>query len=274
MSAQPEPSVPSDGVAERELALTNMEVDDAPPEVTYSRAELAAAAGVTERAVTDALEADLLPPARTGEGGQARFDETHLERLGGVSIMRERGLDDTAIAHVLRRVDRGKVSLQTWLDFGTVIEEAWADDPPMLLNEAQLAESLRGHRGNLSSELIKQGLIEPRSTIPPTYLVGSPGLLEIVLELEEIGVEVSTAAPALNRMRRHLQRAADALVGDFVDRAGRGFGRSPEQVADALADMNEPILQAVRVLFTRKVYRALRERSEQFSGEVASGPRW
>ncbi|MGM0818322.1 MAG: MerR family transcriptional regulator [Actinomycetota bacterium] len=231
-------------------------------EPRYTLDELARLSGLPARTIRH-YQSEKLLPAPEREGRTARYREAHLERLGLIGRLQDRGLSLKAIRDVLRRVDKGKLDLEDWLGIGEQLERPWTEDRPQLLDEDELAERLAGHRPGLTAELVEHGLLQANDTLPPTYLVTSPGLLDVALRLESAGVDVTTFAGALERMRKHVRKAAQDVVEHVIDRAGQGFGQEPEQVTEALAALPEPTLDAVRLVFTREMERALRSSTEQ-----------
>lgn len=232
-----------------------------PQHAGYSLTALAEQAGVPARTIRHYQSEKLLPPPER-DGRTARYDDRHLERLQLIGRLQERGLSLKAIRDVLRRVEKGKLDIDDWLGIGDQLRRPWSEDTPELLDEDQLAERLAGHHPGLTSELAAHGLIQPNDTLPPTYLVPSPGLLDVALRLEAAGIDVATSAQVLARVEKHLRRAAEDLVEHVVDRAGQGFGQDPDEVTTALAALPQPSLDAVHLVFGREMERALRDRSE------------
>ncbi len=235
---------------------------EAADEPRYTLDELARVSGLPARTIRH-YQSEKLLPAPEREGRTARYRDAHLDRLGLIGRLQDRGLSLKAIRDVLRRVDKGKLDLEEWLGIGEQLERPWTEDRPQLLDEDELGERLAGHRPGLTAELVEHGLLQANDTLPPTYLVASPGLLDVALRLESAGVDVTTSAEALGRMRKHVRKAAEDVVEHVVDRAGQGFGQDPEQVTEALAALPEPTLDAVRLIFTREMERALRSSTEQ-----------
>ncbi len=232
------------------------------PQRRYSLEELAQEAGVPARTIRHYRSEKLLPPPDR-EGRAARYDEQHLERLRLIARLQDRGLSLKAIRDVLRRVEKGKLDLDEWLGIGEQLQRPWSSDRPELLDEDGLADRLQRQRPGLLADLLAHDIVQANDTLPPTYLVPSPGMLDVVLRLEAGGIDVATSAAALTRVERHLRRAAEGLVEQVVDRAGQGFGQEPDQVTEALAALPEPSLDAVSLMFGREMERALRDRSEE-----------
>jgi hypothetical protein len=99
----------------------------------------------------------------------------------------------------------------------------------------------------------------PENAAARTYLVPSPSLLKVVLALREAGIDVETAAGALDLLRRQENRAADEMVNNLVRRTGKGFAASgsPEDVSTAVAALRSRVVEAVELLFAQGMMRAL-----------------
>ncbi len=259
---EPDAKAPEPEAREAEEAAAQADEAEAAEEPRYSLDELARLSGLPTRTIRH-YQSEKLLPAPEREGRTARYRDIHRERLALIGRLQDRGLSLKAIRDVLRRVDKGKLDLEEWLGIGEQLERPWTEDRPQLLDEDELAERLEGHRPGLTAELVEHGLLQANETLPPTYLVASPGLLHIALRLESAGVDVTTSAEALERMRKHVRKAAEDVVEHVVDRAGQGFGQDPEQVTEALDALPEPTLDAVRLVFTREMERALRSSSER-----------
>lgn len=273
----PTPDVPSPDAASPEVrtpevappatAAPDAGAPAAAPSGQYSLEELAAVTGVPPRTIRHYQSEKLLSPPQR-EGRSARYDDGHRDRLVLIGRLQDRGLSLKAIRDLFKRVDKGKVDLEEWLGIGAHLDGRWALDEPELLSDADLAERLDGQRPGLRAALLQHGFVTANDTQPPTYLIASPRLLELVLELDEAGVDVATSAGAVARLSAHLRRAADDLADHVVDRAGRGVGRGPDDVTAALDALPAATVEIVRLRFTAEMERALRARSAELGSEL------
>ena len=227
-------------------------------ETVYTIDELAALARIPVRTVRHYQSQKVLsPPVR--QGRIAVYRQEHLQRLHLIAVLQDRGLQLSAIRDALSRVEKGQVWLEDWLGLSAELRTPWSEEQPVLLSEQELDERL-GLRPGLVSALIDAGLLR-RGPQPASYLVRSPGLLDIAVELEAAGVDIDLAAAAAATLRKHLRTAAGALVRDFLDHAGEGFARSGStaDVTKALGALRPLGVRAASLVFAQEIERALRK---------------
>lgn len=248
--------------------------DDGPPpeprpdERRYTVDELAAAAGVPTRTIRHYQSERVLPaPARHGR--IALYGEEHLRRLDLIAQLQDRGLSLKAIREALRGVEHGKLSLEDWLGLGEELRRPWSEDAPALLAREDLEARLDGRRAGLLGALVDAGLVQEQPGLPPTYLVPSPGLLDVALDLDAAGVDLSMSTEAAKLIRKHLRRSAEDLVGLFVRHAGDGFGLGPDGFGDALEALRPLSAEAVRLIFAREVERAVSSRRDELAAAMS-----
>lgn len=242
--------------------------------------ELAAATGVPSRTIRfyqskGALQA----PERRGR--VAYYGPGHVERLRLIADLQDRGLRLDAIRDVIKSVEQGADSLGEWLGLGDQLQAPWTDERPLVLSATELEARAREHgltrdghpRPGLLADLERLSLVE-RSTDsrPPTFMVSSPGLLDVSLQLEAAGIDLATADAAAAILRHRLEQAAKELVEHFSSRAGRGFGRlgEPSDIAESLDALRPLGAEAVQLIFGQEMERALRRFVEQ--GRVVPAP--
>jgi DNA-binding transcriptional MerR regulator len=218
--------------------------------------ELSRRSGVPVRTVRFYQGKGLLPPpARIGR--EARYDEQHLERLELIADLQRRGLRLSAIAQILEQHQ----SVPAWLGLGEALAQPWSEDRPALLTEDELLGRLGDEPAELLAGLEDGGVVERRDdTTPVTYLVVSPALLDITLELRDAGFDLETAALARQLLTARLGRLADELVAEVTERVSlsRLAEGGPAELA-ALIDRIRPLTRrAVDVVFAHEMERALR----------------
>jgi DNA-binding transcriptional MerR regulator len=246
--------------------------DGPPPEPErtpgYTVDELAALTGVPSRTIRHYQSEKVLPPPEK-RGRIALYRDLHVRRLELIAQLQDRGLSLKAIREALRDVEQGRLSLEDWLGLSEQIRRPWSEDAPALLTQEELTRKLDGRRPGLRAALEEAGLVREQPGSPPSYLAPSPGLLDIALGLEAAGVElhVSTAAAAV--MRKHLRRAADDLVSHFLRHAGDAFGQDVSSAGEALDALRPLSAEAMRLIFTREVERALRERRDDLTTSLS-----
>ena len=233
----------------------------------YTVDELAAAAGLPTRTLRHYQWERVLPPPER-KGRVAFYADHHLQRLRLIATLQDRGLRLRAIRDALRHARRGKLSLEDWLDLGKHLRTPWSEETPLMLTEAELREHLGERPAGFVAALSRAGLVRQQGDrFPLTYIVPSPGLLDIGLKLHEAGVNIETATEAAALIRKRMHRAANDLLAHFVKRTGRGFARtrSPRDVGQALATLRSVGADGVRLLFAQEMERALRTAMERGS---------
>ena len=235
------------------------------PAAAYTIDQLASAAGIPTRTVRLYQSVGVLhSPHRKGR--IAVYGDDHLQRLGLIAKLQDRGLRLRAIRDALRQVQRGKLSIEDWLGLGDHLRTAWSEEAPMILSEGQLREHLGDRPDGFITALTRAGLLRHQGDgLPPTYIVPSPGLLDIGLKLHDAGVDIETGAEAAALIRKRMRRAASDLLAHFLKRTGRGFARagSARDVGEAFAALRSAGTEAVRLVFAQEMERALRTAIER-----------
>jgi DNA-binding transcriptional MerR regulator len=229
----------------------------------YTVDQLSAHTGVPSRTIRFyQTEAILPPPLRSGR--IALYTELHIERLRLVSMLQGRGLRLSAIRDVIRRAIPGAQSLRDWLGLDERLRMPWVDDDAQSLTHAQLIRIIAGNPTITVDALVEAGLVRRdagTSQRTGRYVVNSPALLQIALQLDAAGIDLDTAAAAASIVRERLAPAAAELVNHFAQRVGEGFGRlaTPRDLGRAFDVLRPLSVEAVRVIFGQEVQRALRE---------------
>jgi DNA-binding transcriptional MerR regulator len=233
------------------------------PETGYTIDELAALTGVPSRTIRFYQASGALPPP-VRRGRQAFYDESHVERLKLVAELQDRGLNLKAIRDLVGRADAGELSVSEWLGVGDQIRAPWSDDQPRIHSEEELKARLgAAARPGLLTQLVRAGLVQREGHArPPSYLVPSPALLDMALELDAAGIELDDAVAGLSILRKRLSRAADELAGLMEQRA-RSRDSKPEDLSRALDTLRSVGVQAVRLVFAQEMERSLRELFER-----------
>jgi DNA-binding transcriptional MerR regulator len=237
--------------------------EDAP---AYTIDELAAHTGIPSRTIRFYQSSGVLP-APDKRGRIAYYGARHVERLELIGKMQDRGLRMRAIKGLVEQIDSGEVALNEWLGLEDQLSSAWVDDAPKVVTRAQLDELIGARRPGFLADLVRGGLIENQTE--DAWLVKSPGLLHVALQLEDAGVTVEVATRASEILQKHLSKAARELAGFFAERAGDGFGKddSVTGISDAYQRLRSVGLESVRLIFAREMEQVLRKMVE--SGEAA-----
>lgn len=223
--------------------------------------ELAAETGVPSRTIRFYQARGVLPPPERS-GRVALYGQHHVNRLQVIAEMQARGLRLRAIRDLLAEAERGDIAIIEWLGLEEKLKTPWSEDRPHLVTQKELLAKVGGSVA--LDELERHRWIEPQSgTLPRTYLVRSPGLVDIVVQLRDVGLDVGTATAASSILRRRLARAADELVALFNERVGPAPGRGPEALGRALDALRPLASESVRLIFAQEIERALRDLIDQ-----------
>jgi DNA-binding transcriptional MerR regulator len=225
-------------------------------EATYTIDQLAAHTGVPSRTIRFYQSKGALPaPVRRGR--KAYYDARHVERLGLIARLQDRGLQIRAIRNLLDQLDCGQASLEDWLGFEAELRTPWSEDVPQLMSEEELQERLAGRPPGLLAALVKAGLLEREAN---QYLARSPALLRMVLTLEANGIDVETAHAATGILARHLSKAASELSLHFQEHIGERIREGGLDNSGQLLSALKPVaLDAAAVIFAQEIQHALEQ---------------
>ncbi|MEZ5142653.1 MAG: MerR family transcriptional regulator [Acidimicrobiales bacterium] len=235
-------------------------------EVIYSIDELSALTGVPSRTIRFYQSKGTLPPPER-RGRVALYRPEHADRLRVIAELQDRGLRLDAIRDVLEQVERGGDSLYGWLGLGERLQAPWTDDRPLVVDHAELLRRLGfdeaapgRRRPGLVGELERAGVVRRGHSLPATYVITSPELLDIVVELDAAGIDIPTALETGEILRARLGKAADELVRYFSSQTGRGFTGSADvdELAGAVDALRPLGSRAVQLIFAQEMERALR----------------
>jgi len=254
------------------------EGESAPPgeaETVYTIDELAGITGVPSRTIRFYQSKGTLPSPRR-QGRVALYGQEHVDRLKLIAELQDRGLRLDAIRDVLSELEWGGDSLQNWLGVGERLQAPWNDERPLVLTSSELKKRFQAGRPGLLADLERAGMIRREgNSLPASYIVPSPGLLDIGVRLEKAGVDVDTAIGASELMREAMRGLTDDLVSYFADRAGKGFGLGgrPDEVVVAYDAIRPMGVDALRIIFAQEIERSLREFVESGRAVIAARPR-
>jgi DNA-binding transcriptional MerR regulator len=229
-------------------------------EVTFGLDELAARSGLPIRTIRWYQSEGLLPkPAKLGR--DAVYRDEHLERLKLIVELRDRGLTLTAIRDLLTH-DRPSRTVSEWLGIDATLTAPWSDDRPRVMERQELAALTENRRAGLLAELQDAGYIV--STDGAAWMVPSPGLLDLALQLHDAGIDIELSGKMRDLLRRRLAKAVDDTVKLLVERTGAGFAgtATPAELATALGALRPIARETTSLILAQEVERALRQLAE------------
>ncbi|MDQ1521690.1 MAG: hypothetical protein QOI55_2763 [Actinomycetota bacterium] len=234
--------------------------DEVPPSdgaSGYGLADLVDRSGVPARTIRWYQSEGLLAKP-TKRGREAVYSDDHLQRLKLIAELRDRGLTLTAIRDLVSR-DRPGQTVAEWLGIDATLTAPWSDDRPRIVERDELASLVGGRRDGLIAELQDAGYVRPGEA--GTWLVPSPALLDLALQLHDAGVDLDLSGQLRDLLRRRLSTAVDDAVKLLVERAGAGFAGSatPEELATALGALRPVARETTSLILAQEVERALRQ---------------
>ncbi|HEX4492135.1 MAG TPA: MerR family transcriptional regulator [Acidimicrobiia bacterium] len=226
-------------------------------EPTFGLQALADRSGLPVRTIRWYQSEGLLPKPEK-QGRDAVYRREHLERLALIAELRDRGLTLNAIRDLVAR-SRPARTVSEWLGIDATLTAPWSDDRPRIVDREQLAELIGDRRVGLLAELQDADYVKP--TEGGGWLVPSPMLLDLALQLHDAGIEVELSGRLRDLLRRRLAKAVDDAVKLVVERTGAGFAgaASPREVATALGVLRPIARETTSLILAQEVERALRE---------------
>jgi DNA-binding transcriptional MerR regulator len=231
-------------------------VDASDEAAAYGLAELAARSGLTARTIRFYQSAYVLPrPDRHGRS--AVYHEHHLERLRLIAELQDRGLTLSAIRQLLGRRASPGISVGDWLGLDETLRGPWSDDRPKVIDDDELADVLGTRPAGLRSKLERSHYLEREPD--GSWLVRSPALLDLALQLQDAGIDVELTGQATDLLRRRFARAVDDLIVLFAGRTSTGFAGwvSTDELATSLHALRPIAQEAAGIILAHEVERGL-----------------
>ena len=224
---------------------------------TFGLQELADRSGLPARTIRWYQSEGLLPkPAK--QGRDAVYRGEHLERLELIAELRDRGLTLVAIRDLVKHESPAR-TVSEWLGVDATLTAPWSDDRPRIVDRDELAALTGSRRPGLLAELQDAGYVKPSDG--GAWLIPSPTLLDLALQLHDAGVDVEVSGKLRDLLRQRLAKTVDDAVKMLVERTGAGFagGASAEEVATALGALRPIARETTSLILAQEVERALRE---------------
>ncbi|MGH9078260.1 MAG: MerR family transcriptional regulator [Acidimicrobiales bacterium] len=240
----------------------------------FTAAELARRGNVTVRTIRYYQSSGILPmPHR--QGRNVVYGPRHLQRLEFIAELARRGLRLSAIAEIIAQSEATGASASEWLGLGDVLVRPWSEDRPALWTEAELSEHMDGSTRITPADLEASGLIERRrDTSPLTYLVPSPGLVEVAVATAELGLDLATASGLLEFMQSSIRATAAELVARFTEQVSVGHlgSAGPAELSQLLERVRPLTRRTIDLLFAHEMERAQRLLLESTGAQVPPVP--
>jgi DNA-binding transcriptional MerR regulator len=227
--------------------------------------------GVPARTIRWYQSEGLLPkPGKRGR--DAVYTEEHCERLELIAELRDRGLTLTAIRDLVAR-DRPGRTVAEWLGIDATLSAPWSDDRPRIVDRQELTELMGGRRAGLLAELQDARYVEIADG--GTWLVPSPALLDLALQLHDAGIDIDIAGQLRDLLRRRLSKAVDDAVKLIVERTGAGFAgtATAQEVATAIGALRPIARETTSLILAQEVERALKRLVDAGPAAIDKGRR-
>jgi DNA-binding transcriptional MerR regulator len=228
--------------------------------------ELAAKAGLPSRTIRFYQSKGALQ-SPTLRGRVAYYGKEHIERLRLIGSLQDRGLRIRAIRDLLAQSNKGERAVNEWLGLEKQLKEPWSLEAPRWMTEVEVRAELGSLRAGLLDDLVRLKQTEKDGD---RYLIRSMSLLKLGADLDAAGISMDTSVGAVERLRKHLRRAAGELTHFFYSLAGEGFGGAvtARDLSQAYAAIRPLSLEATNVVFGEEIERALHK---LIDSNVASG---
>ena len=237
----------------------------------YRIDDLARAAGTTVRNVRAYQDRGLLPPAvRRGRANVYR--QEHLDRLHLVAQLLDRGHTLAGIKELLDAWESGR-GLGGVLGLVAEVTAPWTDEEPVRLTRSALVAAFQGVEDEQTiAAAVRLGVLRPEE--PDSFLVPSPGLLAVAMELFELGVPLPVIVAHLEELRGDVEHMARRFV-EFS--ALHIFGRyAGHQLTDAEAAEAVGTVRRLRPLaqsvVDAELARAMRTEATRLLDAAVTGP--
>ena len=239
--------------------------------VEYRIDDLARAAGTTVRNVRACQDRGLLPPA-VRRGRVNVYCQAHLERLHLVAQLLDRGHTLAGIKELLDAWDSG-LGLGGVLGLVAEVTAPWSDETPARLSRAALVESFHGVEDEQAiAAAVRLGVLQPEPS--DSFLVPSPGLLRVAVELYELGVPLPAIVAHMEELRGDIDHLARrfvefSAVHIFVRYAGHQL--TDAEAAEAVGTVRR-LRPLARAAVDSELARAMRTEATKLLDAAVTGP--
>jgi DNA-binding transcriptional MerR regulator len=243
-------------------AKTNARSEDGPAEMTVE--QLAYETGMSVRNIRNHQSRGLLPPpevrARTGYYGPG-----HVARLRLIQEMQAEGFKLSAIS---RLIGEHGADADRFVGLRQAVTAPFDDEAPEVMTREELAERFRVDDPKLVGKATKLGLLVDLGD--ERYEAPSPTLLRAAEEVMNMGIPITKAVDAIEKLSRSSHSGARAFVSLFLDELWKPFdaaGRPDEDWPKMIAAIER--LRPIAVdAFVATFRLSLTEEVDKAFGEV------
>jgi DNA-binding transcriptional MerR regulator len=205
--------------------------DSATVEASLTVEQLAYETGMSVRNIRNHQSRGLLPPpevrARVGYYGP-----DHVARLRLIQEMQSEGFKLSAIS---RLIGEHGADADRFVGLRQAVTAPFATEAPEVYSREELVEKF-GDDDKLQEKAQKLGLLVPLGE--ERFEAPSPALLRAAEAVLGMGIELSAALAAIEKLERNSQASARTFVNLFVDELWKPFDKAgrPEEGWDELID--------------------------------------
>lgn len=192
----------------------------------------------------------------TRKGRVAVYTDDHVACLELIAKLQDRGLRIRGMRQLLSRPD-ADVAVEQWLGLSDKLSAPWSEDRARVINDAEMAALIGERPSGTLAAILRAGLAERRADVPHTYLIGSPGLLDVALRLTDAGLSIDVLEHLEPILRDSLRASAEGVVDDFVERGGLDESGGEEALTRALDALRTFGTRAVSIIFAQEIERTL-----------------
>nr|WP_084717937.1 MerR family transcriptional regulator [Streptacidiphilus carbonis] len=244
----------------------------------YRIDDLARAAGTTVRNVRAYQDRGLLPAAdRRGRANV--YQREHLERLRLIAQLLDRGHTLAGIKELLDAWESGR-GLGGVLGLVAEVTAPWTDEAAERISREALVASFHGVEDHRAiADAVRLGVLQPEPPLvdpaeAAQFLVPSPGLLAVAVELHELGVPLPAIVAHLEELRGDIDHLARRFVEFsaihvFVRYAGHQLDNAEAAEAIGTVRRLRPLAQSV---VDAELARAMRVEATKLLDAAVTGP--
>jgi DNA-binding transcriptional MerR regulator len=232
-------------------------------EATLTVEQLAYETGMSVRNIRNHQSRGLLPPpevrARIGYYGPQ-----HVARLRLIQEMQGEGFKLSAIS---RLIGEHGADADRFVGLRQAVTAPFATEAPEILSREELAERFHVDDGRLLGKAQKLGLLIDLGD--ERYEAPSPALLRAAEDVLKMGIDLSAALSAIEKLNRNSQSSARTFVNLFVEELWKPFdeaGRPDEGWAEIIESIErlrplavEALNATFRLTLTTEVEKAFGE---------------